>query len=272
MDSTDESWELIMVNDGSKDGSLDLMLGLSEQDERVKVINFARNFGHQVAVTAGIDYATGKAVVLIDADLQDPPAVILDLIAKWKEGYDVVYAVRSERRGESAFKKLTAKLYSIVPFIESQILTFQWIQVIFGSWIRRSPVCSTSDARTSPFYSRYDKLGRISSRQVLNMSVKNASGGETKYPFRKMVAFALDAVTSFSFFPLQVMIYISFTSGICYHCWHCGSCHFCVAYHVQGDEFLWWAGNDDYVIATHVKFIPIVFSVYHRTICGTNLR
>jgi glycosyltransferase involved in cell wall biosynthesis len=111
MESTGQPWEMITVNDGSRDNSLELLLELNKKDPRIKVINFARNFGHQTAVTAGMDYTRGEAVIIIDADLQDPPEVILDLIAKWKEGYQVVYAVRTERQGESAFKLLTAKLF-----------------------------------------------------------------------------------------------------------------------------------------------------------------
>ena len=111
MESTGEPWELIMVNDGSTDGSAREMRALQERDPRVRVIHFARNFGHQNAVTAGMDFSRGDALVIIDADLQDPPSVILDLIAKWREGYHVVYAVRAERRGETWFKKLTAKVF-----------------------------------------------------------------------------------------------------------------------------------------------------------------
>jgi len=111
LDGAGESWELILVNDGSYDRSLDIMRELHATDPRVKVVSFARNFGHQVAITAGMDYARGDAVVIIDADLQDPPEVILDLLARWREGYEVVYAVRAERRGESWFKEFTAKAF-----------------------------------------------------------------------------------------------------------------------------------------------------------------
>ena len=109
LDGAGESWELVLVNDGSRDRSPQIMRELHEQDPRVKVLNFARNFGHQIAITAGMDYAQGDAVVIIDADLQDPPEVILDLLAKWREGYQVVYAVRGERKGETWFKEFTAK-------------------------------------------------------------------------------------------------------------------------------------------------------------------
>ena len=111
LESTREPWELIMVNDGSNDGSMAIMLELAAADQRVKVINFARNFGHQIAVTAGVDFATGAAVVLIDADRQDPPSVIPRLIDEWKRGYDVVYAIRGSRKGESLFKRASAKLF-----------------------------------------------------------------------------------------------------------------------------------------------------------------
>jgi dolichol-phosphate mannosyltransferase len=127
MDSMGEGWELILVNDGSRDSSPELIAELTAKDSRIKAINFARNFGHQTAVTAGIDFSSGNAVILIDADLQDPPEVILDLIAKWKEGYEVVYAVsKSGRRScstESSIASLTCP--------------YRLIQGIFVSWTRR---------------------------------------------------------------------------------------------------------------------------------------
>ncbi|MEL6269725.1 MAG: glycosyltransferase family 2 protein, partial [Chloroflexota bacterium] len=111
MDQTGEPWELVTVNDGSRDRSRDMLEDLCAKDPRIKMVNFARNFGHQLAVTAGLHHTSGDAVVIIDADLQDPPELILDMIAKWKEGYEVVYAVRTKREGESWFKLFTAKLF-----------------------------------------------------------------------------------------------------------------------------------------------------------------
>ncbi len=111
MDSTGETWELVLVDDGSTDGSTDAICELGRQDKRVRPVIFARNFGHQIAITAGWDYARGEAIVIIDADLQDPPEVILEMAKKWKEGYEVVYAVRAEREGESWFKLWTASLF-----------------------------------------------------------------------------------------------------------------------------------------------------------------
>lgn len=207
MDATNEPWELLLVNDGSMDGSLELMLALAQGDSRVRVINFARNFGHQIAVTAGIDYASGRAVVLIDADLQDPPAVISDLIAKWKEGYEVVYAIRAERKGESLFKKLSAKLfYRLIHRITDINIPvdtgdFRLMDERVASILRqmrehhrfiRGMTSWAGFRQTGVEYVRQERVW-----------------GETKYPWNKMVAFALDAVTSFSFFPLQVMILMS---------------------------------------------------------------
>ncbi len=106
MASTGEPWELIFVDDGSRDGSTEIIRNLGKQDPHVRPVIFARNFGHQIAITAGLDYSQGRAVVVMDSDLQDPPEVVLDLIAKWREGYQVAYAVRAEREGETWLRKL----------------------------------------------------------------------------------------------------------------------------------------------------------------------
>lgn len=212
LDSTGETWELLLINDGSLDGSLELMEGLAAADRRIKVINFARNFGHQIAVTAGVDYASGSAVVLIDADLQDPPSVIPELIAKWKEGYDVVYAVRTERRGESFLKKTSAKLfYRLIHRI-----TDVRIPVDTGDF-------RLMDAKVAAVLRQMREHHRFIRGMTSWVGYKQTGvpyvrqqrvWGETKYPLGKMVAFALDAVTSFSFFPLQIMLYISLTLGL----------------------------------------------------------
>ena len=212
LDATGERWELLIVNDGSADGSLELMLELAAADDRLRVINFARNFGHQIAVTAGIDYASGQAIVLIDADLQDPPAIIPKLIAKWKEGFEVVYAVRAERRGESVWKKLSAKLfYRLIHRI-----TDINIPVDTGDF-------RLIDQRVARVLRQMREHHRFIRGMTSWVGYKQTGveyvreqrvWGETKYPLGKMIAFALDAVTSFSFFPLQIMIYISFLLGV----------------------------------------------------------
>ncbi|MCY4070165.1 MAG: glycosyltransferase family 2 protein [Chloroflexi bacterium] len=212
LDSTGEAWELLLINDGSVDGSQEIMERLAEADRRIKVINFARNFGHQIAVTAGVDYASGSAVVLIDADLQDPPAVIPRLIAKWKEGYDVVYAVRTERKGESFLKRTSAKLF----YRMIHRITDISIPVDTGDF--RLMDAKVADVlRQMREHHRFIRgmTSWVGYRQTGVPYVREKRiWGETKYPWRKMIAFALDAVTSFSFFPLQIMLYISLILGI----------------------------------------------------------
>ena len=208
LDSTGESWELLLVDDGSTDGSREIMLQLAAGDSRLSVIGLARNFGHQIAVTAGVDYARGKAVVLIDADLQDPPAVIPRLIEKWKDGYQVVYAVRSERRGESYWKRITAKLF----YRMIHRITDIDIPVDTGDF-RLMDEQVAQVLRQMREHHRFVRgmTSWVGFKQTGVEYVRaQRAWGVTKYPLRKMIAFALDAVTSFSFFPLQIMIYVSF--------------------------------------------------------------
>lgn len=212
MDSTGEPWELILVNDGSRDRSLELIAQLAKADSRVKVLNFARNFGHQTAVTAGIDFSSGKAVVLIDADLQDPPEVILDLIAKWKEGYEVVYAVRAERKGESRFKIWTAKLFYRIVYRITDVK----IPLDTGDF-RLMDEKVTHVLKMMREHNRFIRglTSWVGFKQIGVTYVRDArTWGETKYPLRKMIRFALDGITSFSYFPLQIMIYFSLILGI----------------------------------------------------------
>jgi dolichol-phosphate mannosyltransferase len=207
MDSTGEAWELVMINDGSSDGSAQLMRALHERDPRVRVINFARNFGHQNAVTAGMDYARGEAVVVIDADLQDPPEVILQMLAKWREGYHVVYAVRAERRGETFFKKLTAKLFYRLIYR----ITDVDIPLDTGDFrlMDRQVVNALKTMREHNRFIR-GMTSWVGFRQTGVLYVRQERfAGQTKYPLRKMMRFALDAITGFSYFPLQVTIYAS---------------------------------------------------------------
>lgn len=212
MDSTGEPWELILVNDGSVDRSPELIDDAVASNSRVRVIHFARNFGHQIAVTAGIDYARGDAVVLIDADLQDPPELILEMIERWKAGFQVVYAVRSERRGESRFKLLTAKLFYRVIFRITDVN----IPLDTGDFrlMDRRVVEALKAMREHHRFIR-GMTSWVGFRQTGVNYVREARhSGETKYPFRKMVRFALDAITSFSYFPLQVMVYVSLVLGV----------------------------------------------------------
>ncbi len=211
MDSSGETWELILVDDGSTDGSTDKICELSQQDKTVRPVIFARNFGHQVAITAGWDYARGDAVVIIDADLQDPPEVILELAKKWKEGYEVVYAVRGEREGETWFKKFTAAMF---------------YRIIYGITDVKIPV-DTGDFRLMD-RKVVDVLKQMRERhrfprgmsawvgfKQVGVTYKRAArvAGVTKYPFRKMLKLALNAITGFSYFPLQVATYVGFFSA-----------------------------------------------------------
>lgn len=211
MDSTGESWELILVNDGSRDRTPEIMRELHERDPRVKVIDFARNFGHQMAVTAGIDYADGDAVVAIDADLQDPPEVILDLIAKWKEGYEVIYAMRAERKGETWFKKFTASAFYRIIYRITDVN----IPKDTGDFrlLDRRVVDTLCGMRERHRFLRGMSVW-VGYRQTGVSYVRAArTAGETKWPFRKMFRFALDAIMSFSYVPLQVATYLGFISA-----------------------------------------------------------
>ena len=211
MDSTGESWELVLVDDGSTDGSTDKMRDLAKQDERVRPVIFARNFGHQIAITAGWDYARGDAVVIIDADLQDPPEVILELAKKWKEGYEVVYAVRAEREGESWFKLWTASLFYRIVYHITDVK----IPLDTGDFrlMDRKVVDVLKSMRERHRFPR-GMSAWVGFKQI-GVEYKRAArhAGVTKYPFNKMLGLALNAITSFSYFPLQVATYFGFLSA-----------------------------------------------------------
>lgn len=213
MEQTGEPWELILVDDGSTDGSTDVIRTLAENDERVKPVIFARNFGHQIAVTAGLDYSRGDAVVIIDADLQDPPEVILDLIGKWREGYEVVYAVRAEREGESWFKKTTASLFYRVIYRITDVN----IPLDTGDFrlMDRKVVNVMNQMRERHRFLRGMSSWVGYKQTGITYKRKARFSGETKYPLNKMLKLALNAITSFSYFPLQLATYIGFiTAGL----------------------------------------------------------
>lgn len=211
MDSTGEPWELILIDDGCTDGSTDRIRELAAQDSRVRPVIFARNFGHQIAVTAGLDYARGQAMVVIDADLQDPPETILELAKKWKEGYEVVYAVRSEREGESWFKLFTASMFYRLIYRITDVK----IPLDTGDFrlIDRKVVDVMNSMREKHRFLR-GMSSWIGFKQI-GVEYKRAArhAGVTKYPFKKMLKLALNAITGFSYFPLQVATYFGFISA-----------------------------------------------------------
>lgn len=211
MERTHEPWELILVNDGSQDKSPDIIRELAAKDKRIRPVMFARNFGHQIAVTAGLDYSRGDAVVIIDADLQDPPEVILELIDKWREGYEVVYAVRAEREGETWFKKFTATTFYRLIYRITDVK----IPLDTGDFrlLDKKVVSVMKQMREHHRFLR-GMASWVGFRQI-GVSYKRAPryAGVTKYPFRKMLKLALNAVTSFSYFPLQLATYLGFIAA-----------------------------------------------------------
>ncbi|MDD2522051.1 MAG: glycosyltransferase family 2 protein [Anaerolineaceae bacterium] len=203
MDSTGEPWELILVDDGSSDGSTDIIRKLAAEDERVRPVIFARNFGHQIAVTAGMDYSRGQAVTIIDADLQDPPEVILDLIAKWREGYQIVYAVRSEREGESWFKLTTASLFYKLIYKITDVK----IPLNTGDFrlIDRKALDVMNNMRERNRFLR--GMGAWVGYKQIGVEYKRHArhAGQTHYPLKKMLQLALNAITGFSTYPLKLL-------------------------------------------------------------------
>ncbi len=212
MGSLKAAWELVLVDDGSTDGSTDIIRSLAKKDPHVQAVIFARNFGHQIAVTAGLDYARGDAVVVIDADLQDPPEVILELIKKWKEGYEVVYAVRRKREGESWFKLFTASAFYRVIYRITDVK----IPLDTGDFrlMDRKVVNVLGQMRERHRFLR-GMAAWVGYRQVgVEYDRKERFAGSTKYPLSKMLKLALNAITSFSYFPLQMATYLGFICAL----------------------------------------------------------
>ncbi|GHO86611.1 glycosyltransferase family 2 protein [Dictyobacter formicarum] len=202
METLDEPFELILINDGSRDKSYRVMQELHAQDSRVRIIDFSRNFGHQIAISAGLDYAQGKAVVVIDSDLQDPPEVILDLIARWKDGAEVVYAQRESRIGETKFKLVTASLfYRLIDRITSVHIPRN-----VGDFrlMDRTVVESLIQMREHHRFMRGLSAWVGFRQEAVLYHRQERYAGSTKYPLRKMISFSLDAITSFSHLPLQL--------------------------------------------------------------------
>ncbi|TRZ37191.1 glycosyltransferase [Niallia circulans] len=206
MQSADGNYELMFINDGSRDKSVDILLQLSEQDKTIKIVDFSRNFGHQIAITAGMDYATGNAIVIIDADLQDPPELILEMIQKWKEGYDVVYAKRTSRKGETFFKKQTASAF----YRTLRAMTEIDIPIDTGDFrlIDRKVCDQMNNIHEKNRFVR----GLVSwvgfKQTAVEYERDERFAGETKYPLKRMLKLSLDGITSFSYKPLKLANYL----------------------------------------------------------------
>ncbi|WP_203228089.1 glycosyltransferase family 2 protein [Roseovarius dicentrarchi] len=208
----DYAFELLFVDDGSSDRTPALLRQAAVDDARVRVLYFARNFGHQIAVTAGIDASTGDAVVLIDADLQDPPEVIAGMLEKWRDGYDVVYATRISRPGESAFKLFTARAFYRVLNRLSEVP----IPLDTGDFrLMSRPVVEV--LKNMPERHRFVRgmVSWVGFRQIaLPYERAERFAGTSKYPLRKMLRFATDGILSFSVKPLQVSIAMGLISAL----------------------------------------------------------
>ncbi len=212
-------YELIFVNDGSKDKSLEMLIDIQEKDSRITVINFSRNFGHQIAVTAGIDTAKGDAVIIMDSDMQDPPKVSFELITQWESGYEVVYAQRKTRK-DSPFKRFTAFMFYYVLDRLADIKI-----------PRNTGDFRLIDRKVVEVLKQFEEHNRFLRGMVSYVGFKQIAvsfdrderhAGETGYPLKKMIKFATDGILSFSWAPLKLITRVGFTvagisfSGILY--------------------------------------------------------
>jgi polyisoprenyl-phosphate glycosyltransferase len=212
LDATGLSWEIVFADDGSKDATADLIRAYHGQDPRIGLVSLSRNFGKEIALTAGIDHAKGRAVVLIDADLQDPPELIADLVARWKEGYDVVYARRTAREGETNLKRLTAHMfYRIINQVAEQP-----IPADVGDFrlMSRRAVDALSQLRE---HHRFMKglFSWIGFRQIEVPYARDPrAAGQTKWNYWRLWNLSIEGITSFSIRPLQFASYFGFVIAV----------------------------------------------------------
>jgi dolichol-phosphate mannosyltransferase len=202
LEGLDLSYEIVLVNDGSRDRSLQVMRELQSHNPHIRIVDFSRNFGHQIAISAGLDYARGEAVVIIDSDLQDPPEVIEELVQKWRSGAEVVYAQRRHRSGETRFKLLTADaFYRIMRRITSVDIPHNT-----GDFrlLDRKVVNALIEMREHHRFMRGLSAWVGYRQEAVQYDRHERFAGTTKYPLRKMIRFSVDAITSFSTIPLQL--------------------------------------------------------------------
>lgn len=205
MERTCANFELIFVNDGSTDRTAELLETIASGDSSVRIVDFSRNFGHQIAISAGIDYASGQAVIVIDADLQDPPELILKMIEKWQQGFEVVYGRRIARKGETFFKKWTAAAF----YRTLRASTDIDIPLDTGDFrLMDARVCR--ELKRIPEKNRFVR-GLVSwvgfNQTAIDYVRDERLAGETKYPLKKMLKLSIDGLTSFSYKPLKLATY-----------------------------------------------------------------
>jgi len=210
LDEIGMPWEILYVDDGSRDRTREILLSLAAADDRIKVLSFSRNFGHQIAVTAGLNHARGAAVVIIDADLQDPPEVIGRMVEAWRAGYDVAYGLRTERAGESRFKRWTAQMFyrlinrlSDIP-IPLDVGDFRLLSRRAVDAFNAMPECDRF-IRGMVAWVGFTQIAVPYAREKRH-------AGESKYPLRKMLRFALDGIISFSDAPARFATTVGFVS------------------------------------------------------------
>ena len=202
MRSVGEPYELLFIDDGSKDESLRILRDICAADSSAKCVSFSRNFGHMPAIAAGLDFALGDAVLVIDADLQDPPELFPEMISKWKEGFEVVYGKRAERRGESAFKRISAALY--YRFLKSMTNVDMPLDTGEFRLIDRKVCDAIKRIREKNKYMR-GLVSWVGFRQTAVEYVRSERfAGQTKYPLSKMLKLAADGITAFSYKPLKL--------------------------------------------------------------------
>jgi dolichol-phosphate mannosyltransferase len=208
MERLGDTFELVFVNDGSSDGSQRVLEELYRHDGRVRVVSFSRNFGHQIAISAGLDYARGEAVIIMDSDLQDPPEVIEQLAERWRSGAEVVYAQRASRRGETHFKLWTAALfYRVIGKLTSIAIPRDT-----GDFrlLDRRVVDTLVTMREQHRFMRGLSAWVGFRQEAVTYERQERFAGSTKYPLRSMIRFSLDAITSFSHVPLQMATTLGF--------------------------------------------------------------
>ncbi|MBW2069351.1 MAG: glycosyltransferase family 2 protein [Deltaproteobacteria bacterium] len=212
LDQIGESYEIICVNDGSTDDTIEKLLKLRELDPNVKIIDFSRNFGKEIALTAGIDFSSGEAVIPIDADLQDPPEIIPELVSKWREGYDVVYATRLSREGESYIKRLTATLFYRI----AQKVMHINIPKDTGDFrlVSRAVVETLKEMRERNRFMKGLFAWVGFPHSVVYYRREKRHGGKTKWNYWRLWNFALEGITSFSYIPLQIATYFGFVVAL----------------------------------------------------------